>query len=249
MQALPGQTETIEEPGEQVVLVLDDLQMRRAEVISFLEAWARAAGLSIKGAELSKAQESDVREGVVMLIVSLGALSFNTPEVARKISVLSSSNPKVPVVILSDRNEASEVAAAFRSGIRGYIPSSVNPNLALNALTFILNGGHFFPPSAIGGPSAPGHENGTSGQPSQGSAGNADPSARRQRLNALRDARRAPAPRPSQMSVTSGSRVSLPGSFGGRRKRKARGDTVPSSSRTSRSALPQACQGPVQASC
>ena len=39
--------------------------------------------------------------------------------------------------------------AAVDCGALGYLPSTIDPDLALRTLTFILGGGSYFPPSAI----------------------------------------------------------------------------------------------------
>ena len=57
--------------------------------------------------------------------------------------------PQTPVVVLSDREEPNEVCAAFEAGAAGFMPTSIDPSVALQALSFIKCGGSFFPPSAL----------------------------------------------------------------------------------------------------
>jgi len=57
--------------------------------------------------------------------------------------------PRAPLVILSDLEEPEEVCAAFEAGAVGFMPTSIDPSVALEALSFIKCGGSFFPPSAL----------------------------------------------------------------------------------------------------
>ena len=54
-----------------------------------------------------------------------------------------------PLVVVSDLVQADEVVSAFRLGARGYLPTSMDPNLALSAMSYILKGGEVFPSTAF----------------------------------------------------------------------------------------------------
>ncbi|MGA8699246.1 MAG: response regulator transcription factor [Xanthobacteraceae bacterium] len=57
--------------------------------------------------------------------------------------------PEARLVIISDQEDAKEVSAAFHEGAAGFLPTSIEPELALRALSFIRDGGSFFPTFAI----------------------------------------------------------------------------------------------------
>ena len=57
--------------------------------------------------------------------------------------------PNIPMVVLSDRDDADEVFEAFNSGARGYIPTSVASAVAFAALNLIDAGGTFIPEFAL----------------------------------------------------------------------------------------------------
>src|SRR5262249_19002821 len=65
------------------------------------------------------------------------------------ISSLSSAHANVPLVLVSDREETKEVLAAFEAGVSAFIPTSIAPSVAMQAFTFIMSGGTFFPPAAL----------------------------------------------------------------------------------------------------
>ena len=55
----------------------------------------------------------------------------------------------VPLVVISDREDGNDIAAAFSVEAQGYVYSGIASALACQALSFILNGGSYFPPSAV----------------------------------------------------------------------------------------------------
>jgi DNA-binding CsgD family transcriptional regulator len=50
---------------------------------------------------------------------------------------------------MSDREESREAVAAFESGVRGFITTNMASPVAIQTLTFVMNGGSFFPPMAL----------------------------------------------------------------------------------------------------
>jgi DNA-binding NarL/FixJ family response regulator len=54
-----------------------------------------------------------------------------------------------PVVLLSDRDDVDDVANALICGVRGYIPTSLEAEVAVAALRFICAGGTFVPVHAV----------------------------------------------------------------------------------------------------
>jgi DNA-binding NarL/FixJ family response regulator len=53
------------------------------------------------------------------------------------------------VIVISDREDPEEIVSAYRMSCRGFIPTNMEPALALQAISFILDGGTYFPPSAL----------------------------------------------------------------------------------------------------
>ncbi|KRR22832.1 hypothetical protein CQ14_00600 [Bradyrhizobium lablabi] len=82
-----------------------------------------------------------------MLIYSVGASS--APEVFTEIQVLHMLRREAALAIVSDDENPATIIAAIRSGARGYFSNSMPPDLALQALSFVLRGGTYFPPTVI----------------------------------------------------------------------------------------------------
>lgn len=92
-----------------------------------------------------------------MVVVNVGGASVRDPEPQLWIKSVRAVMRHVPLVILSDREDLGEIRAAFKEGARGFIATSLEPSLALHALTFLHRGGSFFPTSVLE-ESTSGHE-------------------------------------------------------------------------------------------
>jgi len=84
-----------------------------------------------------------------MVILNLGSASVEDPQQRALLEYIRSFAPEAALVVLSDREEPEEVCAAFQDGAAGFIPTSIDPSVAFQALSFIKGGGWFFPPSAL----------------------------------------------------------------------------------------------------
>jgi DNA-binding NarL/FixJ family response regulator len=135
------------DPGGPAVLVVDALELRRAGVVSLLKPWADSSGTSIV-AIAPPTILSDLPP-LKMIVLVIGALGVGDPEPQAWISSLSSAHADVPLVLISDREETEEVLAAFEAGVSAFIPTSIAPSVAMQAFTFIMSGGTFFPPAAF----------------------------------------------------------------------------------------------------
>lgn len=129
------------------VVVIDSLPLRRAEIAAFLADWARGIGADVREAA-SMRQEPDLADAGVV-IVNLGSQSIRNGDMRGSLADLVARKSGVPLVLLSDREEADEIVAAYQLGAAGFLPTSLEPRVALHALTFIVNGGSFFPPAAL----------------------------------------------------------------------------------------------------
>lgn len=57
--------------------------------------------------------------------------------------------PDAPVIVLSDRDDVEDVNEALACGLRGYVPTSVDAEVAFAALRLIHAGGTFIPAHAL----------------------------------------------------------------------------------------------------
>jgi DNA-binding NarL/FixJ family response regulator len=84
-----------------------------------------------------------------IIIFSIGGASVEDREVTTKMTLLRCYMSRIPVVILSDRDDIEDMVEAMGHGVRGYIPTSLEPSEAAAALQYVAAGGTFVPASAM----------------------------------------------------------------------------------------------------
>src|SRR4051812_18923245 len=125
------------------VAIVDPRSLRRASLISFLQQWANSEDLRLTPFDFDQAcetipSETDLR----MVIINVGGES-----VREAVNLQTLMTPRrgqqgeVPFIIISDRDDPQEIAAAVAAGITGFVPSGIDANLACQALSFMLHGG------------------------------------------------------------------------------------------------------------
>jgi DNA-binding NarL/FixJ family response regulator len=133
-----------------IVAIIDAKELRRASITKLFEPWARAEKLRLMSFTPDQAHEAlQADTDVRMWIFSIGGASIAERQNLKQLKVLRALASKVPLVIISDRDDANDITAAFTAGAQGFINSGMPSALAFQTLSFILNGGSYFPPSAM----------------------------------------------------------------------------------------------------
>ena len=128
------------------ILLLDPMVLHRAAWTSFLHDWAaarHASIVSVSPVALPIAAGADVCFSLVIL--NLNCTSVCAPDTLAWLDLLSKQLSGVPVVVMSNWDTDAEVVTAFRVGVQGFVPSSTEPEVLLQALSYIMGGGSFFP--------------------------------------------------------------------------------------------------------
>jgi DNA-binding NarL/FixJ family response regulator len=84
-----------------------------------------------------------------IIIFSIGAASVGDPEVLGKMTLLRRHMSRIPLVLLSDRDDLDDIVEAMEQGVRGYITTGLEPTEAAAALQCVAAGGTFVPASAL----------------------------------------------------------------------------------------------------
>jgi len=134
-------------PSRKTAIIVDQLAFRRARVESFLEPWAKAEDVELVSLNPGSAHTRLAERGCDILIYNIGG----TPpaEILPEIQLFHALCPTAALVIFSDDTGAVNYRAALNSGVLGCLGDSMPPELVLHALSFILNGGTYFPPAAM----------------------------------------------------------------------------------------------------
>ena len=131
------------------LLIVDSKRLRQAGFMRLLETWADAMGLTLKAVVPDALLDMCcVPAKCELIIISIGSASVEEEHQAL-IESVHRLMPQAPLVIISDREDPQEVWAAFQEGAVGFIPTSIEPALAFQALSFIRSGGAYFPPSIL----------------------------------------------------------------------------------------------------
>lgn len=85
----------------------------------------------------------------VSLVVLCTANNPKNPETHRDISLLSQSSHGHPTVLLSDVEDPDQIVDALDKGARGYIPTSVSLDVAIEAMRLVRAGGMYVPASSL----------------------------------------------------------------------------------------------------
>jgi DNA-binding NarL/FixJ family response regulator len=133
------------------LLIVDSKRLRQAAVMRLLATWADPMGLTAKSVFLDDPFRIDhIPVDCQMIIISVGSASI---EDAYHLTLIGNVRSLMPhyasLVIISDREEPQEICAAFQGGANGFIPTSIEPAVAFQALSFIRSGGSYFPPSVL----------------------------------------------------------------------------------------------------
>jgi DNA-binding NarL/FixJ family response regulator len=132
------------------ILIIDRRRLRQAGIIRLLETWAGPWGLLVTPAPTENRLKRDkITAHCKMVVLSLGNASLEDPQQHDLIENIRAIMPRAALVIFSDREEPEEVRAALQEGAAGFMPSSTDPSVAFEALSFIKSGGSFFPRSAL----------------------------------------------------------------------------------------------------
>lgn len=136
--------------GQHNLAVVDVNRLRRAGIAGLLREWAQSHDLGIEEVSPDRVlSELDGSKPWRMVVVSIGGESLGDAGQQTFLKVLRALVPDARIVVMSDREDATEIVAAWRISCSGYLPTSMEPALALQALSFILSGGTYFPPSAM----------------------------------------------------------------------------------------------------
>jgi DNA-binding NarL/FixJ family response regulator len=134
------------------IALIDARALRRNGWVGLLSPWAEASGLVVEAiAPDAIASLQGTGTQFRLGILSFGATSLQAPQAAAQLAAAMEALPDTPLVVVSDLDDAAEVVAAFRAKARGFIPTTMEPEVALRTFAFIMSGGSFFPPTALFG--------------------------------------------------------------------------------------------------
>ena len=143
-------------PDELRLALIDSRMLVLSAMSYLLQTWAPANGhesnfrvlpFSSRCEFLAKCPDPDRHIDVVAL--SIGAASLADKRVQNDVRELRHRMASVPLVLMLDHGEPVPGLDALRHGINGYIPTTVSPSIAIQALHLIHAGGTFVPKDVL----------------------------------------------------------------------------------------------------
>jgi DNA-binding NarL/FixJ family response regulator len=136
--------------GEGVSIVLIE---RRSLTRQCLSRWLQDGSHDLRvvsvGSPADLLDSSRTLNEPQMIVFSIGAASVKDPAVLGRINLLRRHMGRIPLVLLSDRDDVDEIVEAIEHGVRGYVPTSLEPSEAAAAIQCVVAGGTFVPASAL----------------------------------------------------------------------------------------------------
>jgi DNA-binding NarL/FixJ family response regulator len=132
------------------VFIIDAMAFRRARDECFLAHWASKENLELVGVGVEEAhaklvEKTDCR----MMIYTLGNAAPSSEKVLAEIRMLRALCPSAAFAITTDDISLNSVISAVNVGVRGYLSNDLAPDVALQALSFVLHGGSYVPLNAM----------------------------------------------------------------------------------------------------
>jgi DNA-binding NarL/FixJ family response regulator len=84
-----------------------------------------------------------------LVVIYVRSASVTDARVKNALECIKVRLPNAPVIVFSDRDDVEDVNQALTCGLRGYIPTSVDAEVAFAALRLIHAGGTFIPAHAL----------------------------------------------------------------------------------------------------
>ncbi len=88
-------------------------------------------------------------DGIHLVVLSIGGTRLSDPETLQVIGSLVDRLGKNPLLVVGDSEDIDEIIIALQRGVRGYIPTCLDPMEAAEAVRFVLGGGRFVPAGLV----------------------------------------------------------------------------------------------------
>ena len=121
---------------------------------SNLERQCLYNGLVLNGLKLpvetqAAIELADPTDDIAVVLINIGSKRLADPFFSEKLQALIELWRPVPVVFLAEREEWAQVVRAMEIGARGYIPTSVDIKVCVEAIHLATAGGMYVPASMV----------------------------------------------------------------------------------------------------
>jgi DNA-binding NarL/FixJ family response regulator len=142
----------VRERGDFRLALVDARSLVRNALSYFLQTWVPAkarAGSFLVLPFSSTAELLNQCPDVDVVALNIGAASLGDERVQAEVRQLRARLSHLPLVLMSDLVEPKSALEEFRHGIKGYIPTTLNPSVTIEALRLVCAGGTFVPSDLV----------------------------------------------------------------------------------------------------
>ena len=84
-----------------------------------------------------------------LILISIGSKSTDDSRVASAFANLRDAFPETPIIVVADGEQAGQILEILDLGARGYIPTSMSLEVAIEAMNLVGVGGTFIPATSL----------------------------------------------------------------------------------------------------
>jgi len=131
------------------IVLLDERALTRSSLGRWLMKDLRGYQVKLAGSVEEATVMADGQGNLALVLCHIGPNRVCSPVVAGWLEQLSRELPNVPVAVMADAEDPEAVMSALRAGIRGYIPTSLQATVAVEAVRLICAGDTYAPASSL----------------------------------------------------------------------------------------------------
>lgn len=142
--AASGPTETVEPLGSgkaAAVVIIERRSFVRGCIQSTISQAAAIEGVGLSSVDEYLAHPERLKAAIILFC----AIGMNEREVDAQLSRLQDARSNVPLVVMSDSQDAELVMTVMAKGADGFMPADISLEVAAHALRLVLAGGQYFP--------------------------------------------------------------------------------------------------------
>jgi DNA-binding NarL/FixJ family response regulator len=94
-------------------------------------------------------REKVLHPPLAAILLNIRGRQVTDPSVGSEIARLASEFRSIPLMLLADSDDLSQILKALEYGVRCYIPTSVGINVCVGAISLAMAGGMFVPASSV----------------------------------------------------------------------------------------------------
>jgi DNA-binding NarL/FixJ family response regulator len=144
-----GDRENAATPGDGCLLLLDGRALDRECLAKALISRGLDREVFAVGSVDEWKREKDFHSPVEAVLFNIGSRRAKDTSMASDMARLVAEFKSIPIVVLSDADDLSQVLQMLEYGARGFIPSSVGIAVCIEAIGLAMAGGIFVPASTV----------------------------------------------------------------------------------------------------